>query len=189
MFTTLARAGAVAVEQTSVLLETAAGTTGRIAALAEQSGGRVVWQSPTSAYHASGAISLSDFSFNHTMLWARRADPTYTYLQLGLSLGSELDQIQAMKDAFSHMLVHLEFMRFGKQLGIVALPLLRFESRSRLYEIMDRCARLGMRVIDPHTWLLSVDVQTNASIGEAKRRYDPNNLLNPGKIKSTEYVL
>jgi FAD/FMN-containing dehydrogenase len=189
MFTTLARAGAVAAEWTTVLLEIGAGSIERIATLAARSGGRVIWQSPPSAYHAPGAISLSDFSFNHTMLWARRSDPTYTYLQLGLNVGRELDQIQAMKEAFQQVLVHLEFMRFGRQLGTVALPLLRFESRSRLYEIMERCAKLGMRVIDPHTWLLSVDAQTNVSIGEAKRRHDPNNLLNPGKIKTPEYVL
>jgi FAD/FMN-containing dehydrogenase len=189
MFSTLVRAGGVEAGQTSVLLEVGAGSAERIRTLAQRAGGRLVWQSPASAYHAPGSISLSDFSFNHTMLWARRFESTSTYLQLGLSAGSVLEQLQGLKEARSDLRVHLEFMRFGQQLGTVALPLLRFQSRERLYQVMQTCAELGMRVIDPHTWLLSVDANTNASIGEAKRRYDPNNLLNPGKIKTLEYVL
>jgi hypothetical protein len=172
-----------------VLLEVGAGSAERIRTLAQSAGGRLVWQSPASAYHVPGSISLSDFSFNHTMLWARRFESTSTYLQLGLTAGSVLEQLKGLKEACSDLLIHLEFMRFGQQLGTVALPLLRFQSRERLYQLMQTCAELGMRVIDPHTWLLSVDSQTNTSIGEAKRRYDPDNLLNPGKIHTPEYVL
>jgi FAD/FMN-containing dehydrogenase len=188
-FRTLARSGGVAEGKALALLEVGAGATARAASLAAKRGGRLTWSAPARAYHAKSQLSLSDFSFNHTMLWARRADASMTYLQIAFGADNVLPGAIRLKETYGdEVLLHFEFIRFSGRLGVIALPLVRFTSRERLYEMMSLCQSLGARVIDPHIWWLGVDPRQGSPILSAKHERDPADLLNPGKIRTLESV-
>ncbi|MGB7265657.1 MAG: FAD-binding oxidoreductase, partial [Terracidiphilus sp.] len=61
---------------------------------------------------------LSDYTWNHTTLWAMKADPAYTYLQCGFSPSKCEEQFRLLRERFGQeILFHIEFMKNGD--GIV----------------------------------------------------------------------
>jgi FAD/FMN-containing dehydrogenase len=56
---------------------------------------------------------------------------------------------------------------------------LRFDDVETLYDRMARLADVEVYVNDPHTWMLSYRVD---AIRAAAARFDPDGLLNPGKL-------
>jgi hypothetical protein len=66
--------------------------------------------------------------------------------------------------------------------GYVGMLLCRFENSEKLYAGMDRLRDLGLLVDDPHSWLLGGDLST---VRETAATFDPDGLLNPGKLPST----
>ena len=71
---------------------------------------------------------LSDYTWNHTTLWAMKADPAYTYLQCGFSATKCREQFQLLRERYGQeILFHIEFMKNGE--GVVvpgAIPVVRF---------------------------------------------------------------
>lgn len=129
-------------------------------------------------------IGLSDFTWNHTTLWALKADPAYTYLQAGFDRPRYLEQLRALKAEFGdELLMHFEWIRGGGKLLANALPVVRFTTEDRLYYIIETCRSIGVEIYDPHTWMLD-----NGGRGAVqgmqvrKKANDPLGLLNPGKI-------
>ena len=159
---------------------------GQILSYPAQFNGRLTWHSPHSKYHATGALMLSDYSWNHTTLWARKADARWTYLQDQMSSepGKFLEQLRARKARYGAMLLeHIEFTRFRGTLLPQGMTLVRYESREQLWELMAYCESIGMWVANPHTHRLDEDVRWNGQpILDAKKLWDPHNLLNPGHL-------
>jgi FAD/FMN-containing dehydrogenase len=131
---------------------------------------------------------LSDYTWNHTTLWAMKADPTWTYLQAGFSPERCLEQIALLRAKFgSELLFHMEFMKNGQ--GVVvpgAIPLVSFTTEERLNEMIDYCREIGVFIANPH--VNHVDGggrfrEDNIQL-QAKQKYDPRGLLNPGKMMS-----
>lgn len=91
----LSREGAIVPGNACVLLEIAEGQTGAVAGRAAGYGGALTWSAPASTYHRGTAVS--DFSFNHTTLWAKRADPGLTYLQVIFDRETVLSQIDQIR--------------------------------------------------------------------------------------------
>jgi FAD/FMN-containing dehydrogenase len=92
------------------LLETAEGSEAQLAEHASVTGGRIGYTIAPEQYRK--VIGLSDFTWNHTTLWALKTDPTVTYLQAGFDKDRFLDQIRSIKEKFGdEVLMHLEFMR------------------------------------------------------------------------------
>src|SRR5271163_1495485 len=57
---------------------------------------------------------LSDYTWNHTTLWAMRADSSYTYLQCGFDPVRVREQFAELKRCFGdEFLFHIEFMKNG----------------------------------------------------------------------------
>ena len=128
---------------------------------------------------------LSDYTWNHTTLWALKADPRLTYLQCGYDREKARDQFAQLKDKFGdEFLFHIEFT---KENGIVvpgSAPIVRFTTESRLREMIDFCHEIGVGVANPHSYVLGDNGRVHAtSKTEAKKIYDPKGLLNPGKLK------
>ncbi len=129
---------------------------------------------------------LSDYTWNHTTLWAIKQDPAYTYLQCGFSPTEARSQFAQLRERFGQeILFHLEFMKTGK--GIVipgSIPLVRFTTEERLNEMIDFCRSIGVSVANPH----SNHVEGGGRYREdniqlmAKHKYDQRGLLNPGKM-------
>jgi FAD/FMN-containing dehydrogenase len=131
---------------------------------------------------------LSDYTWNHTTLWAMKADPAYTYLQCGFSANNCEEQFRLLRDRYGNdFLFHIEFMKNGE--GVVipgAIPIVRFSTEERLNEMISYCRSIGVFVANPHVNYLEDAGRFRADNIQlaAKQKYDPRGLLNPGKMIS-----
>jgi FAD/FMN-containing dehydrogenase len=131
---------------------------------------------------------LSDYTWNHTTLWAMKANPAYTYLQCGFSPTECREQFRLLRERFGdEILFHIEFMKNGE--GVVipgAIPVVRFVSEDRLNEMIAFCRSIGVFVANPHVNCLEDGGRFRADNIQlkAKQKYDPRGLLNPGKMIS-----
>ncbi|WP_446744033.1 FAD-binding oxidoreductase [Silvibacterium acidisoli] len=131
---------------------------------------------------------LSDYTWNHTTLWAIKQDEAFTYLQCGFNPDSVREQFRLLKEKFGEeILFHMEFMKNGAgRIVPGAIPLVRFTTEERLLEMIRYCREIGVFVANPHV----NNVEDGGRFREdnvqlaAKRRYDPKGLLNPGKMLS-----
>ncbi|MBW5447920.1 FAD-binding protein [Cohnella sp. CFH 77786] len=170
-------------ESSACLMETADGSEGALAEYAERFGGRIGYVIPASQYRKT--IGLSDFTWNHTTLWALNKDPSLTYLQAGFHSADFLEQIRSIKSRFGgEVLLHLEFVRSAGVVMPAALPIVRYTSHERLYEIIAYFRSIGVGINDPHTWRLEMGGRGEFDgMIRAKRTNDPLGLLNPGKLQ------
>jgi len=155
-------------------------------AAVEAAGGKVTF---TGAYVGPRTQPLlSDYTWNHTTLWAMKADSAYTYLQCGFSSTECREQFRKLRDRFGdEILFHVEFMKNGA--GVVipgALPVVRFTTEARLNEMIDYCRAIGVFVANPHVNYLEDGGRFRADNIQlrTKEKYDPLGLLNPGKMIS-----
>ena len=131
---------------------------------------------------------LSDYTWNHTTLWAMKADPAYTYLQCGFSPTECREQFSKLRERFGNeILFHIEFMKNGE--GVVipgAIPIVRFTTEERLNDMIAFCRSIGVFVANPHVNYLEDGGRFRPDNIQllAKQRYDPCGLLNPGKMIS-----
>jgi FAD/FMN-containing dehydrogenase len=129
---------------------------------------------------------LSDYTWNHTTLWAMKADPAYTYLQCGFLPGECREQFRLLRERYGHeILFHIEFMKNGD--GVVipgAIPVVRFTTEELLNDMIAYCRSIGVFVANPHVNYLEDGGRFRADNIQlrAKERYDPRGLLNPGKM-------
>lgn len=167
----------------AVLMETAEGTQQQVAELAEQHNGRIGHVIPSKDYRKR--LGLSDFTWNHTTLWALKTDPGFTYLQADFSVGNMLEQIRQLKARFGdEVLHHIEWIRSGGRLTPTSLPLVKYTDDNRLYEIIAAFEAMGVIIYDPHTWLLDDGGRGEiVKMQRKKKENDPSGLLNPGKLR------
>lgn len=136
---------------------------------------------------------ITDYTWNHTTLWAIKADPTITYLQCGFGENFN-ENLDKLKDKFGdEFLLHLEMtlgnskFESGKPgVTVGGIPLVRFTTVERLNEIIDYCESIGVGVANPHTYMLE-EGGAHPDIGDKralKDDVDPKALLNPGKMKT-----
>lgn len=153
---------------------------------ANEAGGTVTY---AEAYRGlKFAPLLSDYTWNHTTLWAIKHDPAYTYLQCGFDPDRVRDQMALLRSRFGQeILFHMEFIKNGEGRVVpAAIPLVRFVSTERLNEMIACCRDNGVFVANPHVNNLEDGGRFREDHAQlqAKRRYDPKGLLNPGKMLS-----
>jgi FAD/FMN-containing dehydrogenase len=156
-------------------------------------------QLETAARGAGGAIThggrypglnarplLSDYTWNHTTLWAMRADEKYTYLQCGFNPDTAREQMRRLRERFGmEILFHMEFMKDGGGRVIPgAIPLVYYTTEERLNDMIDFCREIGVFVANPHVNNVEGGGRYRSDNVQllAKERYDPKGLLNPGKM-------
>ena len=145
-------------------------------------GGTLLWQEPQSS---SKGIPLRELGWNHTTLHWRSSRPEWTYLQLLLaqSEGPCLEELRRRWGDTIHW--HLEGVRQQGQQRLVCLPLLPWQGRDRLEQLIRDCRDLGAFLFNPHVFTVEdgglgvVDADQVA----AKAAHDPAGLLNPGKLR------
>lgn len=142
---------------------------------------------------------LTDYTWNHTTLWAIKADPTITYLQSGFGRNFR-EQFAELRRRFpGEILFHLEWTAGNAKMmrgnavannpdSIVAggIPLVFFKSEERLNEILRCCDEIGVFIANPHTFYLE-EGGRHPNIADKrafKAEVDPAALLNPGKMKT-----
>jgi FAD/FMN-containing dehydrogenase len=145
---------------------------------------------------------ITDYTWNHTTLWAMKADPAFTYIQSGFGRNFR-EQFGELHRRFpGEILFHLEWtagnakMMRGNAAAlnpdsvvVGGIPLVHFKSEARLKEILRACDELGVFVANPHTFYLE-EGGRHPNIADKrafKSEVDPRGLLNPGKMKSYEH--
>jgi FAD/FMN-containing dehydrogenase len=153
-------------------------------AAAREANGTITY---SGTYHGLRSTPLlSDYTWNHTTLWALKTDPSWTYLQCGFDPATVRDQFRQLRERFgSEILFHIEFMKNGAGRVIPgAIPLVYYTSEDRLNEMIDFCRAIGVFVANPHVNNVEGGGRYRADNVQllAKQRYDPKGLLNPGKM-------
>ncbi len=134
---------------------------------------------------------ITDYTWNHTTLWAIKADPKMTYLQCGFGVNFK-ENLRKLKAKFGdEILFHLEitlgnakFKTDATGASVGGIPLIRYTTEKRLNEIIDYCESIGVGVANPHTYTVEGG-GAHDDIAEKrllKSQVDPKALLNPGKL-------
>jgi hypothetical protein len=87
----------------------------------------------------------------------------------------------------SEVMQHLEFLRINGTMTASGVPVVRYQSPERLYEIMAGYESCGIMIANPHVVTLedgSRYKRVDADQFGFKRAVDPMGLLNPGKMRS-----
>ena len=190
-FKPLEAAGGVRENRTMVMLEVPDGISNTLESQAAALEGSLDWLNPASTYHKAN-FALSDFSWNHTTLWAMKTEPNLTYTQARFDADRVLEQVNAIKTKFGdEVLMHLEFIKErlheGGFLVVASLPILRYSTDERLFEIQAFFESVGVQIADPHTYYLDGDSRwSGEAVLEGVKRFNPHGLLNPGKLRVLE---
>jgi FAD/FMN-containing dehydrogenase len=139
-----------------------------------------------SAQEASRGTLLAEFTWNHTTLHARSADPSLTYLQTVFPYDPDQGLVRHCYEHFGdEVQMHLEYVRVGGRVCPVGLQVVRYSTPERLQEIMDYHEAQGALIANPHTYILEDGgmKQVDPAQVEFKARVDPQGLLNPGKMR------
>lgn len=150
--------------------------------LAEAYGGDLERELP-----ARGHPTVSDFSFNHVTLWAKKVEPAWTYLQSGYDPQRLHEQVALVRARFGDdVLHHFEFVTSQGQINPGGLLLVRYRGiPSQLDNLIAFLEANGVTVANPHRYVLECEPRRRRHWSEvlaAKAQFDPLNLLNPGKL-------
>lgn len=152
--------------------------------LVQEFGGTITYQKL--ATDTGKSVYLTEYTWNHTTLHARTADPSLTYLQSIFPHDKSLQLVEHMYHHFGdEVMMHLEFIRFGGAIVPAALQLVRYTTKERLYEIIRYHQEKGIYIADPHVYILELGGRKKVDAAQLKFKemVDPYGLLNPGKMR------
>lgn len=163
----------------------------KLAEAAKAAGGDVTLAAPYAGLRT--VPLLSDYTWNHTTLWAIKQDSGLTYLQCGFSPTEARLQFAQLKEKYGdEILFHIEWMKNGTGAIIPgSIPLVRFTTEARLNEMIDFCRSIGVGVANPHSNNVEGGGRYRADNIQllAKYKYDPQGLLNPGKMATFQKAI
>jgi hypothetical protein len=129
---------------------------------------------------------LTDYTWNHTTLWALKTDPALTYLQCGFNPESARQQFRLIRERFGEdFLFHIEFIKNDRgRIFPAALPIVRFKDEAYLNQMITYCREIGVNVANPHVNQVEGGGRFRSDNIQllAKYQFDPRGLLNPGKM-------
>ena len=132
--------------------------------------------------------TILEYTWNHTTLCALKLDKSLTYIQSRFDPSRHVAQAKALERALGgEVLMHLEFLRgMDGAFNCSGLQLIRYRDDARLDEIMQIHRDHGVAINNPHVFVIEDGKQANLdpAVLEIKRRFDPQGLLNPGKMRS-----
>jgi FAD/FMN-containing dehydrogenase len=156
--------------------------------LAREHGGRIVAEQDTVAAERDGdATPFYEYCWNHTTLQVLKRDRGVSYLQCRFPFEDTLAAVEAVRIPFrDEVWMHTECVRFGGRTTMSALPVIRWKSRERLYEIIAAFETAGIGIANPHVLTIEEGSNYRRVPGDQlgfKRMADPLGLLNPGKMR------
>lgn len=171
------------VDRSAVLLEIDEHAESAIERMISRRNGRTELKVPAEKYRRG--LGVSDFTWNHTTLWARKTNAEMTYLQTTFKWDLLFEQMNTIKCEFPEVMNHLEFNKQNGELRIGGLPLMQFESDERLNRLIARYEEIGVQVSNPHTWDLEDGGRSysHEKLWALKRNNDPQELLNQLKLR------
>jgi FAD/FMN-containing dehydrogenase len=153
--------------------------------LVREYGGTICYQKNAQA--ASKGAAIAEFTWNHTTLHARSADPSLTYLQTIFPPDKGLKLIEELYNYYGdEVMMHLEFLRMNGRAIAAALQIVRYTTESRLNEIIRYHKEQGALIANPHTYILEDGGMKSINVEQLqfKELVDPYGLLNPGKMRA-----
>jgi FAD/FMN-containing dehydrogenase len=159
-----------------------------LAELAAEHGGRVVAeQDAVAAERDPDGTPFYEYCWNHTTLQVLKKDRGVTYLQCRFPFEETLKAVEAVRIPFrDEVWMHTECVRFGGRITMSALPVIRWTSAERLYEIIAAFEAAGIGIANPHVLTIEEGSGYRRVPGDQlgfKRMADPLGLLNPGKMR------
>ena len=154
--------------------------------LLEPFGGTVTYKAPSD--DSPGKVPLYEHTWNHTTLQTLKVDRGVTYLQCLYPhdrLAEAVAQVGAKFEG--EVMQHLEFLRINGTMTASGIPVIRYRSPERLYEIIAGYEACGIMIANPHVVTLedgSRYKRVDADQLGFKHEVDPMGLLNPGKMRS-----
>ena len=128
---------------------------------------------------------LRELSWNHTTLHMRGIDTDWTYLQMLLPQ-PESEIMRTLKAEWGeNLLWHLECVRQNGVQRLASLPLVKWQGKEAMNDLISQCKELGAVIFNPHTITVEdggLGVIDSDQV-QAKNDFDPKGILNPGKLK------
>jgi FAD/FMN-containing dehydrogenase len=152
----------------------------------EQAGGRVSFAHTLAELEAKRWPPAWELGWNHTTLHALKHDKGWTYLQVAYPRPFDAALVTRQMARYGdELFFHHEMAQLDDETQIFALPLVRWRSKERVYEIIAELEADGCVVYDPH--VVTIEDGGMKEIDEDqiafKREADPHGLLNPGKTR------
>jgi FAD binding domain len=133
-------------------------------------------------------VPLYEHTWNHTTLQVLKTDRGVTYLQCLYPHDRIAVAVAQVGARFGDEVVqHLEFIRLNGLMTASGIPVIRYRSPERLYEIIAGYEACGIMIANPHVVTLedgSRYKRVDADQLGFKHEVDPMGLLNPGKMRS-----
>lgn len=136
---------------------------------------------------------ITDYTWNHTMLWILKAHPDWTYLQVDYG-DDPLSNVHKIKEKFpDEIFSHFEWVKATSKWKAGQDPVLpgggpaiRYTTAARMQELIDYAESIGCTVTSPHVYHLEEGyfedlIEKKLAL---KRQTDPKGILNPGKMTS-----
>jgi FAD/FMN-containing dehydrogenase len=150
-------------------------------------GGQVTYRKSADEVKQSNR-TLLEYTWNHTTLNALKVDKGLTYIQSRFEPGRYTEQVKALEKALAgEVMMHLEFLRTREgDFTCSGLQLIRYSTDDRLNAIMQIYRDHGVLINNPHVYIVEDGKQNNMdpAVLAMKERFDPQGLLNPGKLRS-----
>ena len=164
--------GAMSIESFETLLEPFAGT--------------ITYKVPSE--DVAHKVPLYEHAWNHCTLQMFKVDRNITYLQLLYPHDRIVEAAAEIGARFEgEVYQHLQFIRINGLMTASGIPVIRYSTPERLYEIMAAYEACGILIANPHVLTLedgSRYKRVDADQFTFKHEVDPLGLLNPGKMRS-----
>ena len=148
--------------------------------------GTVTYKAPSE--DVLGKAPLYEHAWNHTTLQVLKNDRGVTYLQCLYPHDRLAEAVAQVGATFGdEVFQHLEFIRLNGYMTASGIPIVRYRSPERLYEIIAGYEACGVMIANPHVVTLedgSRYKRVDADQLGFKHEVDPFGLLNPGKMRS-----
>ena len=149
-------------------------------------GGTITYRQP--AEDVLNKVPLYEHTWNHCTLQMFKVDRNITYLQVLYPHDRVVESAAAIGAQFEgEVMQHLEFIRINGLMTASGIPVIRYSTSERLYEIMAAYEACGIMIANPHVLTLedgSRYKRVDADQLSFKHEVDPLGLLNPGKMDS-----
>jgi FAD binding domain len=158
----------------------------RYRALALQYGGRESLCMTLDELEENELPPAYECAYNHTTLQALKVDKQWTYLQIAMPQPLDIDLCEKFSAEFGDEIFwHYEFSKQFDNFQVFCIPLVRYSSAERQYEIMRKFEEYGCAVFDPH--VVTIEAGGMKEIDMSQLRFkslaDPYGLMNPGKME------
>jgi FAD/FMN-containing dehydrogenase len=154
--------------------------------LLESFNGKLTYKQP--AEDVLNKVPLYEHTWNHTTLQQLKVDRGLTYLQCLYPHDRLADAVAEVGKKFEgEVMQHLEFLRINGVMTASGIPVIRYTTPERVYEIIAGYEACGIMIANPHVVTLedgSRYKRVDADQLGFKQEVDPMGLLNPGKMRS-----